>query len=604
MMKIVVVQSRSSEKAIEREQANFRRVIGKSVDVEFLSALDERLAWTYPDKFLSGCSGVIFGGSADYDLHGGRTDSDPFRVMATMILSRTRLIVSYALAQHIPVLGICFGHQTIAQMRGGNVTADEAQKKSGTFGVELTEEGMRDPLFAGFPRSFAAQYGHKDSVTALPEGATLLASSAGCRFSMLRYGDRTYTMQFHPELTAADQIYALKNAPEYLPKNVSAEAIVRESPETLRIIPLWIKRIVAKRTVGTLAPKLLDSLIGFENEAWVIRKEGDDILPGDISDALEALNENATGGSFGREPGLGSIEFIGDPESTVGAAARNIRALYERAVSAGLSIECRARSPYTAPVPATVEPGIQKDRPLKLWAAAREEVHRLGRPRSDWERVKWSNHFAALHMHISFPEFEISKHQVHPRMLFVMNMMNYVGPRVARILCKKYGIDNTGHLAINAAWADERRFPAFGRWFPTFRHFKWFFESLKRLITLTEGDKEHGKYAIDLRTHLTWGMPGEMGAGMWTFCRLRPVLGTLEIRILPSWPVDTIADVGADLYEFVELLVSETPEKPLRSLEELVQLPAWEKITSFKIGGFDCIPNVYTQRMWQSDVDH
>jgi len=76
------------------------------------------------------------------------------------------------------------------------------------------------------------------------------------------------------------------------------------------------------------------------------------------------------------------------------------------------------------------------------------------------------------------------------------------------------------------------------------------------------------------------------------------------VRILPSWPVDTIADVGADLYEFVELLVSETPEKPLRSLEELVQLPAWKKITSFKIGGIAPIPSVYSRSMWQSDVDY
>ena len=79
MRKILVVQSRSSPDGVEREQSNFRRAIGKSAEIEFLSALDERLAWTYPDELLKGRSGVIFGGSADFDFHGGRSEKDPAR---------------------------------------------------------------------------------------------------------------------------------------------------------------------------------------------------------------------------------------------------------------------------------------------------------------------------------------------------------------------------------------------------------------------------------------------------------------------------------------------------------------------------------------------
>src|SRR5437016_6071572 len=113
MKRILVVQSRSPERGIEREQQNFRHAVGKAVDLEFLSALDERLAWTSPDEFLEDCAGAIFGGS-DYYLHGGRDDEDPARLMSAVILNRVLSILKYAAEEDIPILGVCFGHQLIA----------------------------------------------------------------------------------------------------------------------------------------------------------------------------------------------------------------------------------------------------------------------------------------------------------------------------------------------------------------------------------------------------------------------------------------------------------------------------------------------------------
>ncbi len=227
MTRILIVQSRSSPEGVEREQANFRRTIGKTAEVEFLSALDERLAWTSPDEFLKECDGVIFGGSSDFDFHGGRTEDDPARLMAMIILSRSKLIVTYALTEDIPILGVCFGHQLIAQIRGGDVQCDGSQKKIGSHEVALTEEGAKDKLFKGLPHTFVAQYWHKDSVTNLPEGATLLAMGPCCRFSALRYGDKTYTMQFHPEV-----------------ERIITDEHPRPSPEASQLVSLWIGRVV------------------------------------------------------------------------------------------------------------------------------------------------------------------------------------------------------------------------------------------------------------------------------------------------------------------------------------------------------------------------
>ncbi len=229
MKKILVVQSRTSEERIAGERDNFRSVLGGHAEVSFLSALDERLAWSTPDEFLGGIDGVIFGGSSDFDFHGGRAEKDPVRLMSLILLSRTRNIISHTLAQNIPLLGVCFGHQLVAQMHGGEVDHDIAQSKFGSYEVSLTEEGVHDPVFKHLPVSFVAQYAHKDSVTTLPEGATLLAASPACSFSALRYAEKAYTVQFHPEV---------KNFPDI-------PMVYKASPEASRIIPLWSQYALA-----------------------------------------------------------------------------------------------------------------------------------------------------------------------------------------------------------------------------------------------------------------------------------------------------------------------------------------------------------------------
>jgi len=229
MKKILVVQSRTDESRIVGEQANFRSALGDTANVSFLSALDERLAWSTPDEFLKDVDGVIFGGSSDFDFYGGRPAKDPVRLMSLILLSRTRNIISYTLAQKLPLLGVCFGHQMVAQMHGGEVENDTAQSKFGSYEVGLTEEGAKDPVFGHLPKSFFAQYAHKDSVTTLPSGATLLAQSPSCAFSALRYADKAYTVQFHPEVLKFPDI----------------PGCTRESPEAGKIIPLWAQYALA-----------------------------------------------------------------------------------------------------------------------------------------------------------------------------------------------------------------------------------------------------------------------------------------------------------------------------------------------------------------------
>jgi len=226
-MRIVLLQSRTDPEHITEERENFERVIGDAAKLECISTLDEKLAWTSPAELLQGVSGVMLGGSADFDFHGGRPEGDPVRLASMVILARAQNIVSYALTVNLPILGVCFGHQLIAEMYGGRIHNDKTQGKFGPHRVLLTEAALTDPLFSHLPQSFVAQYAHKDSVTVLPRGATLLGTGPSCRFSALRYGPKLYTVQFHPE---------------------SRQPIPPEfnSQEAKRIPSLWIEHIVRR----------------------------------------------------------------------------------------------------------------------------------------------------------------------------------------------------------------------------------------------------------------------------------------------------------------------------------------------------------------------
>ncbi len=248
MKKILLVQSREDLDSVAAEQEHYRRALAGTAELDALSVLDEKLAWTTPDEILANYAGVIFGGSGEFDLHGGRDKKDPLRLMAMIIFTRLRMLISYVLAEQKPALGVCFGHQLIGQMRGGEVEHDLGQTKVGTHEVSLTDEGKADPVFKQLPATFAAQYAHNDSITLAPEGAVVLGKGNDCSFSILRYGNTVYTMQFHPELSAADAIARLNANKRYLPQGVSASAIVKDSPDASRIIPLWAEHIVNGRS--------------------------------------------------------------------------------------------------------------------------------------------------------------------------------------------------------------------------------------------------------------------------------------------------------------------------------------------------------------------
>ena len=95
--------------------------------------------------------------------------------------------IRQSFAEHVPVVGICFGHQIVAQAMGGKV-----EKFAGGWSV-----GATDYDFDGTPMRMNAW--HQDQVTVAPPSARVIGSNDFCAHAALLYDDRALTVQAHPE---------------------------------------------------------------------------------------------------------------------------------------------------------------------------------------------------------------------------------------------------------------------------------------------------------------------------------------------------------------------------------------------------------------------
>lgn len=114
-----------------------------------------------------------------------------------------------AIKGKLPLLGICYGAQLLAQTYGGEVKASNTRE----YGRAMVEEGTNNGILSGLNYPTQVWMSHGDSITRLPSHATRICSTEAVEFAGFQFeGEQTYGVQFHPEVYhSTDGMQVLKN---------------------------------------------------------------------------------------------------------------------------------------------------------------------------------------------------------------------------------------------------------------------------------------------------------------------------------------------------------------------------------------------------------
>lgn len=176
----------------------------------------------FPDS-IAACDGWLLTGSK----HGAYEDH-PF-------IPPLEDFIRAARDASVPMVGICFGHQIVAQALGGKV-----EKFPGGWGL-----GRSPYQIDGLGQVYLTAW-HQDQVTELPKGARVIGKSDFCRYAALAYGDRILTVQPHPEFSgeiAAEYARILKGTGTYPDAGIAHAAAEADKPIDQKVLAKEIARL-------------------------------------------------------------------------------------------------------------------------------------------------------------------------------------------------------------------------------------------------------------------------------------------------------------------------------------------------------------------------
>lgn len=151
-----------------------------------------------------------------------------------------------AYAAGIPIVGICFGHQILAQALGGKV-----EKFEGGWSV-----GVKDYPIDGIGDVQVVAW-HQDQVVELPAADGLLVadgppvavvgSTPFCRYAALAYGDRAWSIQPHPEFSGDFMVDLIEARGNILPREIAEKgAASRDRPTSSERVADHIKAFLKR----------------------------------------------------------------------------------------------------------------------------------------------------------------------------------------------------------------------------------------------------------------------------------------------------------------------------------------------------------------------
>ena len=136
--------------------------------------------WTSIGTTTPDCLGVILSGSP----FSVRDDSAPKPDLSNI-------------KGKLPLLGICYGAQLLAQRYGGEVKASNTRE----YGRAMLQHGVSDGLMTGLSYPTQVWMSHGDSIAQLPQGSVRMCSTADVENAAYQFVDEdTFGVQFHPEV--------------------------------------------------------------------------------------------------------------------------------------------------------------------------------------------------------------------------------------------------------------------------------------------------------------------------------------------------------------------------------------------------------------------
>jgi GMP synthase-like glutamine amidotransferase len=207
MKQILVLKHMSSQNpGIFREHAKSRRIRFFEIDLHAGDAIPG----------LEGFDGLwVMGGS----MNVWEESEYPW-------LIEEKALIREAVARNTPFLGICLGHQLLADALGGKAES-AVQHEIGLFPVTPSPAGRGHPLLAELPEPTLWVNVHRAEVTRAPVGATVLARSEACANHAMQVGERAFSVQFHPEVCdhTVEEWLQIPGIPEALHNLLGAEGV-------------------------------------------------------------------------------------------------------------------------------------------------------------------------------------------------------------------------------------------------------------------------------------------------------------------------------------------------------------------------------------------